>query len=167
MENISFVDTNFLTYNPLNETNILDYFSTSPFYDSSSNNEVLKMQSQYTGNKINQQVENLRGVYFILDFKNQENTLFIIRKSENVNQNLTLNLNFYYVIHGHIYEAPSDSFLYTVRSTEIFFKLNKLLDLEDLDFDPLALEETKSDQQIEDSKFGIIRDIFEVFHRKK
>lgn len=165
MENICFVDTNFISFNPLNESNIIEYFSTSPFYDPSCNNEVLKMQSQYSGNKITQEVNTLKGLYFILDYKNEENTLFVIRKSINEGDK-HVNLNFYYVIFGHIYEAPTNISLFQSKTTEIFWQLNKLIDgmIEDLSFDPLELKPSNKEDSVEDSEFTVIRDIFEKFN---
>ncbi|KAF9762738.1 Mediator of RNA polymerase II transcription subunit 6 [Nosema granulosis] len=166
MENICFIDTNFISFNPLNENNIIDYFSTSPFYDPSCNNEVLKMQSQYTGNKINQQVDKLKGMYFILDYRNEDNTLFVIRKSINTGDE-HVNINFYYVIFGHIYEAPTCSSLFHSKATEVFWQLNKIIDciIEEIDFNPLGIKDQNSSDKAHEKEYTIIRDIFEMYNK--
>ncbi|KAL0266109.1 UNVERIFIED_CONTAM: hypothetical protein PYX00_011825 [Menopon gallinae] len=47
MEEVCFIDPCWLAKNVLNPSNALEYFSSSPFYDRTCNNEVLKMQSKF------------------------------------------------------------------------------------------------------------------------
>lgn len=58
----------------LNPSNIMDYFSQSPFYDRTCNNEVIKMQRLKPN-----QLQNMTGIEYIL-IHVQENILYIIRK---------------------------------------------------------------------------------------
>lgn len=48
LSNTSFKDVIWLQRFPLSKVSVLDYFSLSPFYDRSCNNEVLKMQTKFT-----------------------------------------------------------------------------------------------------------------------
>lgn len=47
---------------PLTQENVFDYFATSMFYDKQSNNQVLRMQTIYTGMPISNEAEELRWV---------------------------------------------------------------------------------------------------------
>lgn len=124
MDNICFVDHVFLSSNPLTSENILDYFSTSPFYDKSSVNEILKMQNQYRGiSTLQQDVSKHKGVFYVLDHCNTDNTLFVIRQSDN-----DVNLAYFYVIHGHIYKAPTNNKIFNTRINDIYWYLNEILD---------------------------------------
>ena len=39
-----------IAFGGLNEETVMEYFYLSPFYDQTSNNAVLRMQTQYSGN---------------------------------------------------------------------------------------------------------------------
>ena len=48
---------------PLTTENVFEYFSTSMFYDKQSNNQVLRMQTIFTGVPIKDEAAELRLVY--------------------------------------------------------------------------------------------------------
>ena len=59
---------------------VLEYFSTSPFYDRQSNNQVLKMQSQFSMlGDLNQRLSSMRGIEFIV-YSEHPPDMWIIRK---------------------------------------------------------------------------------------
>lgn len=45
---------------PLTAQNVLDYFAISMFYDKQSNNQVLRMQTEFTGMPVENEAEELR-----------------------------------------------------------------------------------------------------------
>ena len=59
---------------------MLEYFATSPFYDRQSNNQVLKMQSQFSAlGDLNQRLSSMRGIEFVV-FSEHPPDMWIIRK---------------------------------------------------------------------------------------
>lgn len=127
MDKICFVDQVFLQNSPLSPDNILEYFARSPFYDSSSINEIVKMQNQYRGISGNDDFSKYKGMYYVVDHYNPENTLFVIRQSIN-KDNLHTNIAYFYVIHGHIYQAPTQESIYNASINNIFWHLSNTID---------------------------------------
>jgi hypothetical protein len=65
---------------PQTLTAVLEYFATSPFYDRQSNNQVLKMQSQFNMlGDLNQRLSSMRGIEFVVHSEHPPD-LWIIRK---------------------------------------------------------------------------------------
>jgi MED6 mediator sub complex component len=65
---------------PQSLTAVLEYFATSPFYDRQSNNQVLKMQSQFNMlGDLNQRLSSMRGIEFVVHSEHPPD-LWIIRK---------------------------------------------------------------------------------------
>jgi hypothetical protein len=61
---------------------VLEYFATSPFYDRQSNNQVLKMQSQFNGlglGDLNQRLGLMRGIEFVVHVEYPPD-MWIVRK---------------------------------------------------------------------------------------
>ncbi|KAK6090171.1 hypothetical protein P3W45_000897 [Vairimorpha bombi] len=127
MDKICFVDHAFLSATLLSPDNVIEYFSRSPFYDASSVNEIVKMQNQYRGISVTEDVSKYNGIYYVLEHSNTDNTLFIIRQSIN-KDNVHTNKAFYYVIYGHIYQAPSQESVYKSGINNIFWHLCNTLD---------------------------------------
>src|SRR5436853_5106924 len=80
---------------PLTNCPVLEYFSTSPFYDRQSNNQVLKMQSQFTAlglGDLNQRLSLMRGVEFVVHAEYPPD-MWIIRKQRRNSPEDGTNLN--------------------------------------------------------------------------
>jgi len=86
----------------LNEHNVMDYFMerTNPFYDRQCNNEVLRMQRASQD-----QLAGMTGVEYQLLFV-QPNILFVVRKQARSSPSHVTPIADYYIINGHIYQAP-------------------------------------------------------------
>lgn len=163
MNPIVFVDHAFISSTPLTSLNVLDYFSRSPFYDSTCTNEILKMQNQYRGIISYEGIEKLNGMYYTLE--HSSDFLFIIRCSLN-NNGKTENLKFYYIIYGYIYEGPSSDLLYKNRVNNIFWYLNQIIDYHvenifDENYD--AKKCNKSDDQ---KLKKIVEDVHELLNKE-
>ncbi|KAJ1831323.1 Mediator of RNA polymerase II transcription subunit 6 [Coemansia sp. RSA 2711] len=94
-------------YRGLRPENVLEYFSQSPFWDSSSNNAVLKMQTQF--NDLNQESYDLKsmvGVEFAVTYQ-EPPLLFIITKFRRASPTKATPIAVYYIYDGNAYEAPS------------------------------------------------------------
>ncbi|KAK7208147.1 putative MED6 mediator subfamily complex component [Myxozyma melibiosi] len=105
----------------LRTDNVLEYFAQSPFYDRSSNNQVLKMQSQFSSPMMQPQdvhklLESMRGIEFAIAIPNPGTALWVIRKQNRISQTEAIPLATYFVIEENIYMAPT---VYSVVSSRI------------------------------------------------
>lgn len=125
-ENISFVDQRFLGSRALDDANVLEYFSGSPFYDKSCNNEVLKMQTQFRGLDLKAKLFSMVGMFYEMVSSSAEKTLFVVRKAYNHGRT-TETLGMYYIIHGYVYAAPTNYSIYRCRMSDSMWLLNSLI----------------------------------------
>lgn len=137
MENICFRDQSFLNTTPLTEYTILEYFSTSQFYDTSCTNEVLKMQTKFGDTTSAHTLQDLNGIQYILHEYNDDRSLFIIYKINRYGIDDFDVLVVYYVMFGNIYQSPINHSLFNGRLVNHFYLINEVLDLyeENLKFD--------------------------------
>lgn len=117
--------------NGLRTDNVLEYFSLSPFYDRSSNNQVLKMQSQYNelhsrGNDLYSELQNMKGLEFVVAIA-QDPDLWVIRKQERISPKETRPISTYFVVGENIYMAPAVHTIIQNRILSIALSLNKAL----------------------------------------
>ncbi|KAI5181614.1 mediator of RNA polymerase II transcription subunit 6 [Nematocida sp. AWRm80] len=129
MENTCFRDPAWLQYNPLDRTSALEYFSFSHFYDQGCNNEVLKMQTVHSmvSSDTDDLLRKMVGIQYTLTHS-EEPFLFVIQKSERVSTDKILVLDYYYIIHGTVYQAPTEKEVSKVRYTNLLFSLMNTLD---------------------------------------
>lgn len=111
-----FKNEDFLQQFFLTKETVMNYFYTSPFFDSSSNNAILKMQNQDLTN-LNQ----MTGKFYELYFVSPDNLLFVIlekyngpnsNNSEKVVNNSQKVLNAFYILNNEISECPNNHFLF-------------------------------------------------------
>lgn len=128
MENTCFRDPAWLQYNPLTAQTVLSYFAFSQFYDRNCNNEVLKMQAAYSAlASIDGLLKKMTGVQYAVH-EAQEPHLFVIKKCERHAPDRESVLEYYYVIHGTVYQAPTEKEVARTRYTNIMFSLMSTLD---------------------------------------
>ncbi|GME93248.1 unnamed protein product [Ambrosiozyma monospora] len=97
----------------LRTDNVLEYFSQSPFFDRTSNNQVLKMQNQFIDlNYMNrpykmllQDLKKMKGLEFIIAMV-REPDFWIIRKQIRYSEVKTESVADYYIIGSSVYMAP-------------------------------------------------------------
>ncbi|PLW32345.1 hypothetical protein PCASD_16440 [Puccinia coronata f. sp. avenae] len=128
-----------LEHGPLTETNVMDYFSLSPFYDRKSTNQVLRMQSMFSGQpKMDplaeqEALKRLIGVQYAVVLArpepDREGGLFIIEKRIRKADDQYYPIASYYVLKTSIYQAPS---LYATLSSRVLTSLSSLKQLLDL-----------------------------------
>ncbi|XP_013394364.1 mediator of RNA polymerase II transcription subunit 6 isoform X2 [Lingula anatina] len=114
----------------------MDYFSerSNPFYDRTSNNEIIKMQ------RLNpEQLNNMTGLEYIL-LHVQEPILYVIRKQHRHSSTQVTPLADFYIIAGVVYQAPDLGSVINARL------LNTLSNLES------AFDEAKSYSRYHPSK---------------
>eukprot|EP00897_Mesotaenium_endlicherianum_P010758 jgi/Mesen1/9710/ME000069S09107 len=84
--------------------NVFDYFSNSPFYDRTCNNEQLRVQSIWPLDQA--QLTRMTGVEYMLSTV-QEPHLFVFVKQRREGPNKVTPAGAYYVLDGSIYQAPN------------------------------------------------------------
>ncbi|EPY52181.1 mediator complex subunit Pmc5 [Schizosaccharomyces cryophilus OY26] len=102
----------------LRTENVLDYFSFSPFYDHKSNNQMLKMQSQFNAldlGDLNNHLRRLTGTQFVVTHERPP-FLWIIQKQHRLNEQEVKPLSTYFVCNENIYMAPN---AYTLLATRM------------------------------------------------
>ncbi|KAH3675832.1 hypothetical protein WICMUC_002478 [Wickerhamomyces mucosus] len=96
----------------LRTDNVLEYFSESPFYDRTSNNQVVKMQFQFNENfnlnsfNIENEMKKMSGIEFVISYR-REPDFWIIRKQNRINAETVEPLADYYIIGANVYMSPS------------------------------------------------------------
>lgn len=120
----------------LHTGNVLDYFAESPFYDRTSNNQVLRMQFQfqqippnvhpqrYLQSKLTEMV----GIEFIVAHV-REPDFWIIRKQRRLDPNTTLTEQDYYIIGANVYQSPKIYDILSARMLSTTLSMKKLIDL--------------------------------------
>lgn len=97
----------------LNRGNVLKYFSerSNSFYDSTCNNEIIKMQGLSL-----EHLANMTGVEYAL-LHAQEPILYIIRKQQRHSPTHVTSIADYYIIAGVVYQAPDVKSVVNSRMT--------------------------------------------------
>jgi len=98
----TFMDILWLKTFGLRPDNALEYFYTSPFYDSSSNNQTIRTQGVSLAHLLEMQ-----GLEYALDTDLlADPSLFIIKKQRRKDKNNATLLDVYYCLDGVIYQSP-------------------------------------------------------------
>lgn len=130
MENTCFRDPIWLQQNILNDESVLEYFSCSQFYDKNCNNEILKMQMITIPTEVQKYLKKMCGIQYVLEYSNE--FLFVIKKYKRISPEKLQVLNFYYIMHGTVYQAPTEQEVSKTRYTNILFSM--LDSLKDIPF---------------------------------
>lgn len=120
----------------LHTGNVLDYFAESPFYDRTSNNQVLRMQFQfqqippnihpqrYLQSKLTEMV----GIEFVVAYV-REPDFWIIRKQKRLDATSTLTEQDYYIIGANVYQTPKIYDILSARMLSVTLLMKKSIDL--------------------------------------
>eukprot|EP00188_Purpureofilum_apyrenoidigerum_P002928 Plantae.Rhodophyta-Purpureofilum_apyrenoidigerum.ctg29741.p1 GENE.Plantae.Rhodophyta-Purpureofilum_apyrenoidigerum.ctg29741~~Plantae.Rhodophyta-Purpureofilum_apyrenoidigerum.ctg29741.p1 ORF type:complete len:232 (+),score=47.93 Plantae.Rhodophyta-Purpureofilum_apyrenoidigerum.ctg29741:202-897(+) len=121
LTSVSWNDTVFLSYFPLNKSTVLEYFSRSPFYDRSCLNEQYKMQRLELS-----AFERESGVLFEVEGDLCiEPALFVISKLRRSKSLEVSTLAYYYVINGNTFQAPRAHAVLSTRIVQSMFHVKK------------------------------------------
>lgn len=125
LDEIQWKSPEFIQQRGLHTGNVLEYFALSPFYDRTSNNQVLTMQFQFQqiqiplGMSFQQffqlKLQEMTGTEFIIAF-NREPDFWIVRKQQRLDTNFARTLQDYYIIGANVYQAPK---IYDVLSSRL------------------------------------------------
>ncbi|CAL8470759.1 g10301 [Coccomyxa elongata] len=124
-------DDAWLSFFPLNVFTALDYFALSPFYDRTCNNELAKSQ----GGDLKLATLPPGVEYEVQDA--QEPHLFIIRKQHRSGPKTTAPLQYYYILDGNVYQAPSLHAALSSRISRCLHNVRTAFNLMQSDLDPL------------------------------
>lgn len=120
----------------LHTGNVLDYFAESPFYDRTSNNQVLRMQfqfqqippnihpQQYLQGKLTEMV----GVEFVVAYV-REPDFWIIRKQRRLDPSNATTEQDYYIIGANVYQSPKIYDVLSSRMLSSVLSIKKSIDL--------------------------------------
>mmetsp|Transcript_9250 Transcript_9250/g.27836 ORF Transcript_9250/g.27836 Transcript_9250/m.27836 type:complete len:234 (+) Transcript_9250:279-980(+) len=118
---VSWNDTVFLSYFPLNKSTVLEYFSRSPFYDRSCLNEQYKMQRLELS-----AFEKVPGILFEVEADLcVEPALFVISKLKRSESLEVSTLAYYYIINGNTFQAPRAHAVLSTRIVQSMFHMKK------------------------------------------
>ncbi|KAA8498106.1 Mediator of RNA polymerase II transcription subunit 6 [Porphyridium purpureum] len=136
LREISFMDKTWLSYFPLNVHTALDYFALSPFYDRSSNNELVRQQ------RLDLSVlRGMTGIQFTLVQQGGANqnpyagqdqaqasmvaagdtSLFVVQKARRESEKVLVPLQYYYICMGKVYVAPVATDVFSARLAHCMF----------------------------------------------
>lgn len=93
----------------LRTENVLEYFGQSPFFDRTSNNQVLRMQNQFQVNNnldLTKQLTKMKGVEFVIHDV-REPDFWVIRKQHRYSAIEVRPISDYYIIGANIYMSPT------------------------------------------------------------
>lgn len=139
----------------LRTDNVLDYFSQSPFFDRTSNNQAVKMQHQFSQHLpldttqhqknlpknpyrqhiwdsyplhafLEHELAKLKGIEFILAYV-REPDFWVIRKQNRTSETSTTPLNDYYIIGANVYQSPTAFRIIHNRLLSTNYHLSKTL----------------------------------------
>ncbi len=99
---VSFADDDWIRSYGLGSHNALDYFALSPFYDTTCNNEKVKMQRREFA-----QLDKMTGLEYRLFPTGKEPVLFVVKKQLRVSEHSKKIQELYYILDKHIYQAPT------------------------------------------------------------
>ena len=99
--------------------NVLDYFYTSPFFDQSSNNQLIRTQGVAPEHLIS-----MVGIEYVLDEHNiSEPNLYVIKKQLRESPRKAELLEIYYIIDGIIHQSPDLLQLFRSRISKASYYL--------------------------------------------
>ncbi|TFK23092.1 MED6-domain-containing protein [Coprinopsis marcescibilis] len=111
---------------PLTAENVFEYFSHSDYYDKQSNNQVLRMQTTFTGaGPLTNEAEELRrftGIEFAVVHA-EPPSFFIIHKRERLSPDEVKPVAVYFIIDNQIFQAPD---LYSLLSNHLLTTVSTL-----------------------------------------
>ena len=97
-----YIDITWLTTFGLNTDNVLDYFYTSPFYETNCNNELIRSQGVSILH-----LSSLVGLEYNVDLQStKEPHLYVIRKQYRRSKTATETRDIFYCLDGIIYKCP-------------------------------------------------------------
>ena len=138
LDEIQWKSPEFIQERGLNTNNVLEYFSLSPFYDRTSNNQVLMMQFQYQQIQIplgvsfhqyfQSRLSEMTGIEFVIAYT-KEPDFWIIRKQKRQDPQNTLTLQDYYIIGANVYQAPR---IYDILSSRLLASVLSIKNSTDL-----------------------------------
>ncbi|RIA89123.1 MED6 mediator sub complex component-domain-containing protein [Glomus cerebriforme] len=156
---VSFRDPEWLLSHPegLTLENVLDYFAESPFWDSQSNNEVLKMQTKFNFSTDHRPLDitKMTGIEFYVAQADPP-SFFLVQKRRRISEYDAIPLATYYIIRGIVYQAPD---LYTIIGSRIYTSLYHLHNVcnnirEHVNFHPATGYTWKSDKDDNHATLG-------------
>lgn len=136
-DTICFKDVIWLQTHQLGQSTVLDYFSTSPFYEKSCNNEILKMQQRPVTEST---LSTLTGIEYLVSESSINSSCYIIYHQLRKSPTNTQLLQVYYVLDGVIYPCSTLHDLVVSRLRTSLHHISKAMSkaIESNTFTPLS-----------------------------
>ena len=128
LQHVQFIDIQWLSTFGVNKLSALDYFYTSPFFDTSSNNQRLRIQGVEASRR-DDILTSMTGLEFMLDETlTQEPSLYVIRKQHRKGPLTADLIDVYYIHDGIIFQAPGFYELLQSRLAKISLHTSEAFD---------------------------------------
>lgn len=122
--NTQYTDAVWLKTFHLRKENVLDYFSTSPFFDPTSNNQILNTQGISSEHLLG-----MTGLEYSIDAENTvEPHLYVIQKAYRRSPTTSETIEIYYCVNGVIYQSPFFLELLRTRVSKAAFNVLQAFD---------------------------------------
>jgi mediator of RNA polymerase II transcription subunit 6 len=140
-------DPQWLAQNRITRENVLSYFSRSPFYDRSCNNELIRMQitPELQGGDLNftpreeELLQGMQGLEFVPELSGVSGDLVIIRRQVRFSAVDVRVEKVYYTLYGNVYESPLFVNVLLMRLLQSTgFLLRSLVELSNRGTSPIA-----------------------------
>lgn len=138
LDEIQWKSPEFIQERGLHTANVLEYFALSPFYDRTSNNQVLMMQFQFQQIQIPlgqtfqqffmEKLQEMTGIEFTIAYT-REPDFWVVRKQKRSSPTQTQSIQDYYIIGANVYQAPK---IYDVLSSRLLSNVLLLKNTVDL-----------------------------------
>lgn len=129
LQHVQFIDIQWLSTFGVNKLSALDYFYTSPFFDTSSNNQRIRIQGVEASRR-NNILTSMTGLEFMLDDAHtHEPNLYVIRKQFRKGPLTADLIDVYYIADGIIFQAPGFYELLQSRLNKISLHTSEAFDL--------------------------------------
>ena len=120
----------------LHTGNVLDYFSELPFYDRTSNNQVLRMQFQFQqippnvhpAKYLQTRLTEMVGTEFVVAFV-REPDFWVVRKQRRLDPYNTVTEHDYYIIGANVYQSPMVYDVLSARLLSTVLSMKKSMSL--------------------------------------
>lgn len=136
LDEIQWKSPEYIQHFGLHSANVLDYFAESPFYDRTSNNQVLRMQLQFQPIPPNvhpqkyfqSRLTEMTGIEFVVAHT-REPDFWVIRKQNRSSPEQASPICDYYIIGANVYQSPVIYDILSSRLLSSVLSMKKSLNL--------------------------------------
>lgn len=118
---VNYFDERWISSTPLTLSNVMVYFSNSPFYNRSCKNSYVSMQrTQFEFDS--------PGLEYIIEYANEEEGIFVILAQYRESSHVVIPKAMYYITNGSIYQSPDLYSIIEAHTNNALFEFENTLD---------------------------------------